>query len=638
MLRNRYVLLADLPLIAVAAFGAFALRFDWVFLQYRPEFVVFLLAALVLKPPVYFAFGMYSRYWRYSSTQDLVAIVLAVSAASVVMAVFVGVSRVTGHVQEFARPVLMIDWLLALALAGGLRMSVRIIGDAREARQKPAPSDMKNVLIVGAGDAGALVVRELRKNPQLGLHPVAFVDDAANKFNKHILGVPVRGPIASLEWVVKQNRVSEVIIAMPRVGGSVVRDAAAACRRAGVQAQVVPGVFELLDGQVSINRLRKVEIADLLRRPQLLGQAERLAYPAGQTVLITGAGGSIGSELARQLAFAKPGLILLLGHGETSVFETQVRLQELFPDIPRQAVIADIRDAERINRTFETYRPSVVFHAAAHKHVPLMEANPLEAVTNNILGTLNVVRASVTHSVERLVLISTDKAVSPSSVMGATKRIAEAIVREAATRHQRAFVVVRFGNVLGSRGSVVPLFRRQIERGGPITVTHPSMKRYFMTIPEAVHLVLRAGGMGTGGELYVLNMGEQVRIVDLVRDLVRLSGLDPDAIAIQFTGVRHGEKLEEALWDDGAVVDETAHQDILIVRESDVALARQLREALSALRSAQGLGTSSAVRRVLDRCDPDRLRTLLDQPDIVTLREELRWRPRTKRPPEPARL
>src|SRR5450756_551357 len=266
MVRNRYILLTDLPLIAIAAFGAFALRFDWLFLQYRPEFVVYLLAALILKPLVYFPFGMYSRYWRYGTAQDLIAIALAVSASSVVMAVFVGAGRATGHVPDFARPVLMIDWLLTLALAGGLRMSVRIVGDARETRHKSVPSDVKNVLIVGAGEAGTLVVRELRKNPQLGLRAVAFLDDAVGKCHKQILGIPVRGPISMLEAVVKQDGVDEVIIAMPTVSGSVVRDAAAACRRAGVQVLIVPGVFELLDGHVSINRLRKVEIADLLRR------------------------------------------------------------------------------------------------------------------------------------------------------------------------------------------------------------------------------------------------------------------------------------------------------------------------------------------------------------------------------------
>jgi FlaA1/EpsC-like NDP-sugar epimerase len=570
MVRNRYILLADLPLIAIAAFGAFALRFDWLFLQYRPEFAVYVLAAVILKPLAYFPFGMYSRYWRYGTAQDLIAIVWAVSASSVVMAVFVSVGRATGHVPSFARPVLMIDWLLTLALAGGLRMSVRIIGDARETSHKSVPSKVKNVLIVGAGEAGTLVVRELRKNPQLGLRAVAFLDDAAGKCHKQILGIPVRGPISMLEMVVKRDAVDEVIIAMPTVSGSVVRDAAAACRKAGVQTLIVPGVFELLDGHVSINRLRKVEIADLLRRPQIVGRAERVSYLKGRTVLITGAGGSIGSELSRQVAFSGPKRVVLLGHGENSIFSIHAKLAEQYPDLEIHPVIADVRDAARLHAIFGRFKPDVVFHAAAHKHVPLMELNPEEAFTNNVRGTENVLDAAERSGTERLVLISTDKAVAPSSIMGASKRLAESLVVGAGARNNRPYVVVRFGNVLGSRGSVVPTLQAQIERGGPVTVTHPDMKRFFMTIPEAVHLVLQAGGLGKAGDLFVLNMGEQLKIVDLANDLIRLSGVDPDDMEVEFTGVRPGEKMEETLWESEAIVDATSNPDVFRVREHDL--------------------------------------------------------------------
>jgi FlaA1/EpsC-like NDP-sugar epimerase len=570
MVRNRYILLADLPLIAIAGFGAFALRFDWLFLQYRPEFLPYLLAALMLKPLVYFPFGMYSRYWRYGTAQDLIAVALAVSASSVAMAVFVGVGRAAGYVPGFARPVLMIDWLLTLALAGGLRMSIRIVGDAREASHKSVAREVKNVLIVGAGEAGTLVARELRKNPQLGLRAVAFLDDAAGKFNKQILGISVRGPLSMLEDVVRREAVDEVIIAMPTVSGAVVREAAAACHRVGVQAQIVPGVFELLDGQVSISHLRKVEISDLLRRRQVVGRAERLPYLKDRTVLITGAGGSIGSELCRQVAFSGPERVVLLGHGENSIFTVHASLIEQFPGIRVDPVIADVRNAGRMEEIFERFRPDVVFHAAAHKHVPLMEQNPEEAITNNVLGTASVVSAAEKCGTDRLVMISTDKAVSPTSVMGSSKRLAERIVREAGKRSGNAYVVVRFGNVLGSRGSVVPVFKRQIERGGPITITDPEVKRFFMTIPEAVHLVLHAGGMGSAGELFVLNMGEQVRISDLAADLIRLSGFDPDEIPIVFTGLRTGEKLEEVLWEPGAVVGPTSNPDVLRVTEPEI--------------------------------------------------------------------
>lgn len=599
MVRNRYILLADLPLIAIAAFGAFALRFDLLFLYRHPEFQVYLIAALVLKPVVYFPFGMYSRYWRYGTAQDLIAITLAVSAASLVMALFVSVGLVTGHLLNFARPVLMIDWLLTLALAGGLRMSVRVIGDARAATNKSIPSDQKNVLVVGAGEAGTLVVRELHKNPQLGLRPVAFLDDATSKQNKQILGIPVRGPLTSLASVIRREAVDEVIIAMPAVSGAVVRAAVSACQRAGITARVVPGVFELLDGNVSINRLRKVEIADLLRRPQVVGRAYATPYLKGRTVLITGAGGSIGSELSRQVAFSEPRQVVLLGRGENSIFSIHTKLAEQYPALAIHPVIADVRDTARLHSIFARFRPEVVFHAAAHKHVPLMELNPEEAFTNNVQGTQNVLDAAEQAGSERLVLISTDKAVAPSSIMGASKRLAELLVIGAGTRSRRPYVVVRFGNVLGSRGSVVPTLQAQIERGGPVTVTHPDMKRFFMTIPEAVHLVLQAGGLGSAGDLFVLNMGEQLKIIDLAKDLIRLSGADPNTIDLQITGIRPGEKLEEALWVVDATVEATENPDVFRVREHDVQAVPDIRPFVEDIVAAARTGEAERIQLAL---------------------------------------
>jgi len=580
MVRNRYILLADLPLIAIAAFGAFALRFDWVFLEYRPEFWAYLLAVLIVKPLVYFPFGMYQRYWRYATTMDLVAIILAVSASSVAMAVFVGLGRATGYLPVFARPVVLIDWLLTLALAGGLRMSVRVAGEARQAGNRTNGSLAKRVLVVGAGEAGTLVVRELRKNPQLGMTVVAFLDDEPGKWKKHILGVPVRGSIATLEAVAKHDAIDEVVIAMPTVSGATVRNAAEACRRAGLAARIVPGVFELLDGRVSVNRLRKVEISDLLRRPQVVGRAEQVEYLKGQAVLITGAGGSIGSELARQVAFSSPSRLILLGHGENSIFEAHARLTQQFPCVPIHPVIADVRNAARLDAVFRRFRPDVVFHAAAHKHVPMMELNPEEAFTNNVRGTANVLQASERAGVGRFVMISTDKAVAPSSIMGASKRLAESLVIGVGGRGNRPYVVVRFGNVLGSRGSVVPTLQAQIERGGPVTITHPDMKRFFMTIPEAVQLVLQAGGIGTAGDLFVLNMGEQIRILDLINDLIRLSGVDPNTIPIETAGIRPGEKLEETLWESDATVEVTSNPDVYRVREHDMQAALDIRPML----------------------------------------------------------
>lgn len=590
MMRNRYILLMDLPLIVIAAFGAFALRFDWLFLRYRPEFTAYVVAALVLKPLVYFPFGMYARYWRFGTAQDLVAISIAVTASAVGMATFVGVGRATGYVPDFSRPVVMIDWLLTLALAGGLRMSVRIIGDAQQASRKPAASQAKRVMIVGAGEAGNLVARELRRNPQLGLTPVGYLDDSVSKWNKQILGIQVRGPLSSLETVVKRDAIDEVIIAMPTVSGAVVREAADACRRAGITPRIVPGVFELLDGHVSINRLRNVEIADLLRRPQIVGRAEKTKYLEGRTVLITGAGGSIGGELSRQVAFSKPKQIVLLGHGENSIFSVHTKLMEQYPDVQLHPVIADVRDVARLDAIFGRFKPDVVFHAAAHKHVPLMEANPEEALTNNVRGTRNVLQASERWSVSRFVLISTDKAVAPSSIMGASKRLAESLVVSTGGRTSRPYTVVRFGNVLGSRGSVVPTLQAQIECGGPVTVTHPEMRRFFMTIPEAVHLVLQAGGMGTAGDLFVLNMGEQLRVLDLAHDLIRLSGVDPATIPIEFVGMRPGEKLEETMWEPDATVVATENPDVFRVCEHDPQTELDIRPMLDDVIAAAETG------------------------------------------------
>jgi FlaA1/EpsC-like NDP-sugar epimerase len=361
----------------------------------------------------------------------------------------------------------------------------------------------------------------------------------------------------------------------------------------------MPGVFELLDGDVSVSRLRQIDIADLLRRSQVSSAATTSSYVAGRTVLVTGAGGSIGSELCRQVAHARPSSLVLLGHGENSIFDAQVELRELYPSLKVTTVIADIRDERRIRQVFERLRPAIVFHAAAHKHVPLMEENPEEAITNNIVGTHHVLEAAAEFGAERFVLISSDKAVSPSSIMGASKRVAEMLVRDAARRTGRGYVVVRFGNVLGSRGSVVPHFKRQIERGGPITLTHPDMKRFFMTIPEAVHLVLEAGGMGPGGELFVLKMGDPIRIVDLAEDLIKLSGLTLEEIPIVYTGIRPGEKIEEALWEKGAVAEPTSHPDVLRVIEADGRSGSEIPELLRTLANAVERGDYLQIQAML---------------------------------------
>jgi FlaA1/EpsC-like NDP-sugar epimerase len=569
-MRNRYLLLLDLPLIAVCVVLAFALRFDLSFAfneTLRPLFAWTLVSALLLKPPIFLAFGMYSRYWRYATIDDVLVVTLASAASTFALAIFFAGATVLHLVEGFPRAILLIDGLLTLVVMGGLRLSVRVIAEARVPGIKSGAGSTRRVLVVGGGQAGSMVVREIRRNPQLRMNPIGFLDDDPAKKGKRITGVPVLGDTASLEDILSSRRVDEVIIAMPTAPGTALRRVAEQARAAGVASRTMPGVFELLDGAVSVSRLRQIDITDLLRRAPVAIQRPPRDYMSGRVVMITGAGGSIGTELCRQVARVRPEAIVLVGHGENSIFDAQVELRRSHPRILCHAVIADIRDEGRMDEVFARFRPAVVFHAAAHKHVPLMEDNPEEAVTNNVFGTAMVVGCARRHGTERFVLISTDKAVAPTSVMGASKRLAETIVADAASRSGKPFVAVRFGNVLGSRGSAVPHFKRQIERGGPVTVTHPEMRRFFMTIPEAVHLVLQAGGLGTSDELFVLEMGEPIRIVDLAEDVIKLCGFSREEIPIVFTGMRPGEKLTEALWETDAVIEPTEHPEILRVRE-----------------------------------------------------------------------
>jgi FlaA1/EpsC-like NDP-sugar epimerase len=568
-IRNRYILLGDLILIIFAVLGSYALRFELgnFFFFYLPSAYWMAGVALVVKPLVYYYFGLYRRMWIYASTRELTLIVAAVATSSVlVSAVIIGMASLRLFVG-FPRAVLVIDFLLSMIAVGGLRFSLRLRAENRvnqAVHSGVAVRSVKNVLIVGAGDAGALVVRELQKNPQLYLTPVAFLDDNPAKHKQQIYSVPVVGTLTDLPKVMEQMHVDHVIIAIPSAPGRVVRLVADACRKAAIPFRTMPGIYELLGGKVSVSRLREVDITDLLRRePARIDEDLVGAAISGRVVLVTGAGGSIGRELCRQIARWGPSDLLMLGHGENSIFEAIIEMKENFPSLSIHPLICDVRDKPRLATLFNRYQPDIVFHAAAHKHVPMMESNVEEAVTNNVVGTTNVVEAALKTNVQRLVMISTDKAIRPVNIMGATKRVSEMVVLDAAARSGRAFSVVRFGNVLGSRGSVVPLFKSQIARGGPITITHPEMRRYFMTIPEAVHLVLQAASMGVGGETFVLNMGEQIRILDLAEDLIRLSGLEPGRdIEIVFTGIRPGEKLSEDLWDEGAPYENTRHPDV----------------------------------------------------------------------------
>ena len=619
--RNRFVLIGDIALIIISVLGSFALRLDVVELPfYFPAAVLMCVIALAIKIPTYFFFGLYRRLWIYASTGELRLITVAVTSASVltsgVMLLLISAGMV---LPGMPRSSLGIDWLLSLVLIGGSRFALRIL--AEQSVVTRATGKTKRAIIIGAGDAGALVVRELQKSSQLNSMPVGFLDDDPAKQKQAIHGVTVIGKVGDLASAIDQYDINEVVIAIPSAPGLLVRMVNDVCRRQNVVSRTMPGIYELIGGKVNVSRLREVDITDLLRREPVRVNDEAVgAALDGKRVLVTGAGGSIGRELCRQIARRNPSELVLLGHGENSIFEILLELEYDYPDLTLQPVIADIRNSERLTQVFDQHQPQIVFHAAAHKHVPLMEINVAEAVTNNVIGTKNLVEIALAHTVERFVLISTDKAVRPSSVYGATKRLAEMIVLDAAREVQRAFTVVRFGNVLGSRGSIIPKFKNQIANGGPVTITHPDMYRFFMTIPEAVYLVLQAASMENGGETFVLNMGEPVRILDLAEDLIRLSGLEPHRdIEIAYTGIRPGEKLTEELWDEGTPLLPTLHPDISRL-DTDASLSTvNLSQAIDDLSRLSHSDDTEEIVKLLDELIPGSSIRETPQPDITSV-------------------
>jgi FlaA1/EpsC-like NDP-sugar epimerase len=575
LVRNRYFVAGDLALIALAAWLSFFARLDsFEMEEYRVSLWVYLGIALVVKPLIFRVFGLYRRYWHYASMSEVVTIVGANGAATfgVILLAYL-IAPIFLAFTPVPRSIPFIDIFLTTAGVGGTRFLVRLLSDkqimSKLKRGSPVKTpDVRRVLIVGAGDAGAMIVKEMHANPQLGLDPVGFVDDDPTKQRVRIHNVPVLGGRHLIPQLAQEYTIDQVIIAMPTAPGRAIREVVTICEQAGVTSKIVPGVYEIISGAVSVKQLRQVQIEDLLRRDLVItDQAGVSAYVRGTCVMVTGAGGSIGSELCRQLARHEPAQLVLVGHGEFSIFNVERELRKYFPGLLLDPVIADVRDVERIEHIVRNYRPVTIFHAAAHKHVPLMECNVEEAFTNNVLGTQSVLRAAERNGVERFVMVSTDKAVNPTSVMGATKRVAEMLVHDTAMRIHKPFVVVRFGNVMGSRGSVIPIFQEQIAAGGPVTVTHPDMRRFFMTIPEAVQLVLQAAALGKGGEIFMLDMGELVKIVDLVTDLIKLSGLTPgEDIDIVYTGIRPGEKLYEEIVLKGEDYSPTQHDKVYASR------------------------------------------------------------------------
>jgi FlaA1/EpsC-like NDP-sugar epimerase len=567
-------LIADAAIVAVAWVLAFELRFDHGLpIYYETLLRRTILLVVAIKLVVFLAFGFHRRWWRYVSVHDMWSAAQGVVAASLVADVTVYfVSPV--HNVRLPRSIAAMDLLITLALVAGARLLTRTV------MERPGFGVVargKEVIVVGAGDAGRLVVQEMQRSRMLAYTPIGFVDDDERKRNTRILGVRVLGTLAELHRVVREYHPDEVLIAIPSASGEMRRRVFEAAQGANVPVKTLPGLYELISGDLDLaGQIRPVQVEDVLGREPVEVDFDRVAaYLKGQTVLVTGAGGSIGAELCRQIARVGPARLILVDNAETALFDIERELvdeRDFTPAVPK---LVDVKDRKALRReVFEKYRPTVVFHAAAYKHVPLMETHPLESVRNNVVGTRTVAELAAEFDVERFVLISTDKAVNPKTVMGQSKALCEWIVEALGHRRDVAtsFAAVRFGNVLNSSGSVIPTFRRQIERGGPVTVTHPEMTRFFMTIPEAVSLVVQAGAIGGRGQIFVLDMGDPVKIVDLAANMIRLSGHEPRLpgdetagprdIRVAFVGSRPGEKIHEELWSGDEAVGETTHPKI----------------------------------------------------------------------------
>ena len=530
------------------------------------SFIIIVSAITLLICHYYFSviYKLYKKAWEYASVGELWMIFKAVTFSIVITAIVQQLSE-----QQTYTRLLFVTWLLQMFLIGGSRFFWRIYRDFYIRKQ----DDRKRTLIIGAGSAGTMVARQLIANKEAELSPVGFIDDNIKKHNLQILGIPVVGGVNQLESIVQRLHVDNIVIAIPSLSRKGLNAIFQECLKTKAKTQIIPMLEDLVTGKISVSQFRDVKVEDLLGREPVKLDIESISdYVTNKVVLVTGAGGSIGSEICRQVSKFKPKKLILLGHGENSIYSIALELKEIIrtSEIELVPVIADLQDVVKMDAVMKRHHPDVVYHAAAHKHVPLMEGNPEEAVKNNVRGTMNAAKAADANGVKIFVMISSDKAVNPTSVMGATKRLAEMIIQQMAQMSATRFVAVRFGNVLGSRGSVIPLFKKQIQRGGPVTVTHPDMVRYFMTIPEATRLVIQAGALAKGGEIFVLDMGEPVKIVDLARNLIQMSGHTIEEIGIEFTGIRPGEKLFEELLNNGEATEKQIYPHIYVGKTSEV--------------------------------------------------------------------
>ncbi|MEN6623009.1 MAG: nucleoside-diphosphate sugar epimerase/dehydratase [Smithella sp.] len=565
------VLFSDASLFLLAHIVAYLFRFEFSIPHDRwaqiREIIIWLIP---LKLIVFFFFGLYRGMWRYTSIRDFWLIAQATFVSSLLaMVIMLYLNRFYGY----SRAVFIIDGVLTFLFIGGLRILIRSyfthFVSSYMNSDYPIKIHLKKALIIGAGDAGEKILREIIENYQLPYKVIGFIDDDPQKKGRSIHGIPVLGNVDELEEILEAAEVQEILVAVPSASGDQIRRIVEACQRCAVSYKILPGMGELIDGRVSIKALRDISYEDLLgRKPVHLDITGIRSYLDGKTILITGCGGSIGSELCRQVIKYQPHSMILLDSCEANLFNIQLELQNEKYFRHCEAVLGHVQNQRLMDDIFKKYKPQVVFHAAAYKHVPMLEKNPWEAVFNNIIGSRMAMEMSLKHHVERFVLVSTDKAVRPTNVMGTSKRVTE-LIMQSLQGNSTKFMAVRFGNVVGSSGSVIPLFRRQIEQGGPVTVTHPDVNRFFMTIPEASQMILQAGAMGEGGEIFVLRMGTPVKIADMARDLIRLSGKEPDVdIKIIFTGLREGEKLYEELITVGEDILPTRHEKVMVLRSS----------------------------------------------------------------------
>lgn len=558
----------DSILVVVALYISLALRFDFKIPKEYFQFFLYSIIPVILITIFFnWIFKLYKNIWKYASTDELLSTTYSVSLANLTVIVYsylITYKLLKSSYYRFPLTVLLIFWSLSIALLGGVRFLSRIM--SRQDKIKDTKCALINLLIIGAGDAGALLMKEINKHGELKYNLVGFIDDDYDKKGRHIGGVKVLGGREDIIKVCKKYNIEEIIVSMPSTDFATKTEILNICKKTKCKLKTIPGIYEIIEDKVSIKQIRDVNIEDLLGRDEVKLSNENIKeYIEGKNVLVTGGGGSIGSELCRQIIKFNPKELIILDIYENNAYDLQMELIREYPNLDVRVIIASIRELARLRNIFKEHRPNVVFHAAAHKHVPLMENNPGEAIKNNIVGTYNVAKCSSEFDVKKFVMISTDKAVNPTNIMGATKRFCEMIIQAFDAVSSTEYVAVRFGNVLGSNGSVIPLFKKQIAKGGPVTVTHPEINRFFMTIPEASQLVIQAGAMAKGGEIFVLDMGKPVKIAELAKDLIELSGLKPNVdVKIEYTGLRPGEKLYEELLMDEKALESTEHKKIFV--------------------------------------------------------------------------